>query len=168
MPDQIESAERLAAILEQVGFALWQLQELEGCAAQYFVLLAQATQGMGRAPGEALVEKAQRKTFGATIHQLVKAGLLDDELSSRFTGLLEERNWLVHRSRADSRGAIHGDDAMQTLLLRIELIGTEAEALLNAVVAQVQRFVTERGVSKQEIDRATRQLLQQWQSADAS
>ncbi|MFM0134118.1 hypothetical protein [Paraburkholderia sediminicola] len=167
MPDQIEQAERLADIMAQVGFALWQLQELEGSAAQYFVLLTQATQGMGRTPGEALVEQAQSKTFGATIRQLAKAGLLDDELSSRFNALLDERNWLVHRSKADSRDAVHNKDSARQFVHRLEAIGDETDALLKKIVGMAQRFVTERGVPTQEIARATRQLLQQWQSGDA-
>lgn len=153
---------------QHVGFVLWQLQKLEGRAAHYFVLLAQAAPAMGRAAGETLVSKALGKTFGTTIHQMTKALLLDDGLASRFRSLLEERNWLVHRSRAGSRGAIHGEDAMQVLLSRLERIADEAEALLKEVVALARRFVAERGVSKQEIDRATRQLLQQWHKADAS
>jgi hypothetical protein len=167
MLDQIERAEHLADIMAQVGFALWQLQELEGCAAQYFVLLTQATQGMGRTPGEALVEQAQSKTFGATIRQLAKAGLLDDELSSRFNALLDERNWLVHRSKADSRDAVHNKDRARQFVHRLEAIGDETDALLKKIVGMAQRFVTERGVSTREIAQATRQLLQQWQSGDA-
>ena len=42
---QIQKAERLAAITQKVGFTLWQLQELEGATAVYFVLVAQARRG---------------------------------------------------------------------------------------------------------------------------
>ena len=100
---QHQIANRLSAVTQTVGFALWQLQELEGASAQYFVLLAQAEKGMGLVAGAALIEKAQSKTFGATIHQIAKAGLLSPELETRFTNLLAERNWLVHSSRATSR-----------------------------------------------------------------
>ena len=66
---QLQLADRLSAITQKVGFALWQLQELEGVSAQYFVLLVQAEKGMGLNEANALIEKAQHKTFGATIHQ---------------------------------------------------------------------------------------------------
>lgn len=169
MPEQhLQRTERLAAVTQQVGFALWQLQALEAGAAQYVVLLVQATQGMGRTAGEALVEKAQGRTFGTTLQQLAKAKLLDDDLAPRFSRLLGERNWLVHRSRADSRGAIESDGAAQKLLRRIEAIADEAEALMGAIRTLAERFVRERGVSIQDIDAATQQLLQQWQNADVS
>lgn len=61
---KIQKADRLDEISKRVGFALWQLQELEGVAVQYFVLLVQAKKGMGLAEGTALVEKAQSNTFG--------------------------------------------------------------------------------------------------------
>jgi len=66
----------LFTITQQVGFALWQLQELKGSPATVLGLLAQASQGMGRIAGDALVEKEQLKTFGATIKQTEKANLL--------------------------------------------------------------------------------------------
>lgn len=164
--EKFQKAERLRTVTEQVGFALWQLQELEGCAAQCFVLLAQATKGMGTAAGGALVEKAQGKTFGATIKQLEKAAALSPELAARFAKLLEERNWLVHRSRADSRGAIHGDGSAKKLLLRLEAIADEALALLKALGGTAARFVQQHGVSKESIDQESQRLLKQWQEAD--
>lgn len=166
MLEKLQKAERLRSVTEQVGFALWQLQELEGGAAQCFVLLAQATQGMGIAAGGTLVEKAQGKTFGATIKQLEKAAVLDPELAARFAKLLEERNWLVHRSRADSRGAIHGDGSAKNLLLRLEAIADEALALLKVLGGAAERFAQRRGVSKEFIDQESQRLLKQWQEAD--
>ena len=38
---------RLDKITRGIGFALWQIQELEGVTAEYFVLLAQAKKEMG-------------------------------------------------------------------------------------------------------------------------
>lgn len=146
---------------------MWQLQELKARAARYFVLLAQAEPRMGRAAGDALVSKAIGKTLGAAINHMMKAQLLDDRLGPRFTSLLQQRNWLVHRSRADSRDAIHSDDAMQTLMRRLEFVADESAALMNEAAVRVQRFAAERGLSTQKIDRATHQLLQQWQNAVA-
>jgi uncharacterized protein YutE (UPF0331/DUF86 family) len=161
----LQRAERLAAVTQQVGFALWQLQELEFGAAHYFVLLVQAAPGMGHAAAESIVNKALGKTFGTTIHLMTKARLLDDGFASRFTSLLAERNWLVHRSRADSRGAIYGEDAMQALLRRLERIANEAEELLKEIVVRAKLFVSAHGVSEHVIDRATQQLLKQWHGA---
>lgn len=166
--NQLKMADRLSAITQRVGFSLWQIQELEGVSAQYFVLLTQARKGMNLAEGNALVERAQAKTLGATIGQITKAGLLSAEVETRFTALLAERNWLVHRSRADSRNAVHDDKAMITLVTRLDALADEATALLKAVGVLVEQFVQQHGVSAQYIDKMSAHLLKQWHTADSS
>src|ERR1700674_533447 len=59
----IQRAYRLAEITQKVGFALWQLQELEVITALYFVLVAQARRGMGFTDGNAVVKIAQSKNI---------------------------------------------------------------------------------------------------------
>jgi uncharacterized protein YutE (UPF0331/DUF86 family) len=102
---RLEAADRLNLILNRVGFALWQIQELESVAANYFVLLVQAEKGMGLEAGNLLIEKAKKKTFGTTVRRLAEAGLLTPQLERRLKDLLAERNWLVHGSREASRSA---------------------------------------------------------------
>ena len=60
---QLQKANRLTEITQRIGFALWQIQELEGVSAQYFVLLAQAIKGMGEAAGNVLIEKAKKNLW---------------------------------------------------------------------------------------------------------
>lgn len=167
LAQQLAKADRLAAITQSIGFALWQLQELEGVAAGYFVLLAQAKKGMGLAEGNALVDKAQGKTFGTTLHQIAKADLVTPEIEERFTKLLAERNWLVHRSRADSRNVIHNDKAMNALLARLEAMSDESLALLKFIDAETTAFVQSHGVSMDYVAQVSKQLLEQWHAADA-
>lgn len=95
--ERLMKADRLHAITQRVGYALWQLQQLEGSTAQYFVLVVEARPGMGLAAGEVLTEKALSRTFGATITQLTKAKQLPQAVETQFKALLAERNWLVHR-----------------------------------------------------------------------
>lgn len=167
LAQQLERADRLAAVTQNVGFALWQLQELEGVAAQYFVLLVQAKKGMGLAEGNALVEKALVKTFGATLHQIAKAGLIPPEMAGRFEKILAERNWLVHRSRAESRNAIHNAKAMTVLLARLEAMSDEVLALLKHIDGETTAFVQQHGVSASYVAQLSKQLLEQWHAADA-
>lgn len=164
---QLEIAERLAMVTQQVGFTLWQLQELEGVSAQYFVLLAQATRGMGLEAGNALEAKAKKRTFGATFQEMKKANLLPNELKKRFENLLSERNWLVHSSRADSRSVIHNDSSMQHLMARLDKMAEESLSLLKAIGTLSEAYVTKLGVTKEYIDRKSQELLKEWQESDA-
>jgi hypothetical protein len=167
LQQKMEAAERLAVITQKLGFVLWQIQELEGVSAQCFVLLAQAQQGIGLAKGQTLVETAQRKTFGATIREMSKAGLLSADLESRFMRLLSERNWLVHKSRSSNRSAVHNDDSMRRLLSRLEMIDDEADGLLRELNTLAERHVKQRGVSAEYIRAKADELLEQWHSTDA-
>jgi hypothetical protein len=91
-----QKAERLFRITQRIGFALWQLQELEGVAAHYVVLVTQAKKGMGFEAGIALLEPVQLLPFGGILTKITNASLLDAGLETRFKKVLRERNWLVH------------------------------------------------------------------------
>lgn len=161
---QLQKANLLEVITQRIGFAIWQIQELEGCAAQYLVLMTQATRGMGEEAGNELVRKAQEKTLGSTIHQARKAGILDETLERRFTALLEERNWLVHKSRGRSRGAIHNIQYADTVIRRIDVMAEEAGALLTEVERLVERRVKSSGIAQneQQVQERARRLLEEW------
>jgi hypothetical protein len=164
---RFRNAERLDEITQRIGYALWQLQELEHVSATYFVLLAKATPGMGLEAGEDLVVKAQGETFGQTISKLRAANLVSDELETRVLGLLRERNWLVHASRSDSHGAVHANATFESLKLRLDKLAEAALALLLEIGALAERHMIAHKVSQQEIDVGATALLESWRESDA-
>jgi hypothetical protein len=165
--DQLLKADRLHAVTQRVGFALWQLQELEGASAQYYVLVVHAKRGMGFEAGQALVDKAQSKTFGSTITQLAKAKQLPQEVETRFQTLLKERNWLVHGSRSSSRNAIHDDQACNSLIERLDRIAEEGRMLLKEIGKHAEAFVKKYGVSTQKIEELAAETLDKWHGDNA-
>ena len=158
--------DRLNVITQRIGFVLWQIQELEGVLAQYFVLVAQAQKGMGLAAGNALVEKAKNKTFGATIYQIAKGGLLSPELENRFSKILSNRNWIVHRLCSDSRSAIHSDLEMQRLVVRLDNIAAESLSLLQEIGALSEAYVKKHGITEKDINEKAKEILEQWHASD--
>jgi uncharacterized protein YutE (UPF0331/DUF86 family) len=166
--EYLEAAERLDVIAKRVGFALWQLQELENVAAQCFVLLAQAVPGMGEAAAAPLLDAARSKTFGQTCRLLVEAKLLSADLESALRKLLLERNWLVHDSRLTNRAAVHNDVAMRRLLKRVDAIPDAVSAVMPQLAALAQAHAARHGVSKEFIDQHTAALLAHWHLDDAT
>ncbi|WP_109125914.1 hypothetical protein [Dyella sp. C11] len=162
LSSKLERADRLVEIASRAGYALWQLQTLEGALAQYFVLVAQATKGMGEEAGNALFEKANSGTFGATITKLRKSGKLSPGLEGRFQTLLTERNWLVHRSRTTSGHAIKSDGAFHELLDRLDRIADETSLLLREIGKLAEIFVLSSGVPKATIDQLAEELVEKW------
>ena len=164
---QLDKADRLARITQQIGYVLWQFQELEGVSAQYYVLLAEASLGMGYSDGMALVAEAKKRTFGATIRQLAKADLICGETAASFGELLVERNWLVHRSRSESRSAIHSDKDMEELVSRLGSMGERALSLLKTIGSLIEAHVRNHGLSQETIEKATESLLAEWHRSES-
>jgi hypothetical protein len=162
---QLVRADCLGAVTQRIGFAIWQIQELEGAAAQYFVLTVQARRGMGTEAGNLLLDKARRKTFGATIHELAKAGILSTDLEARFARLLAERNWLVHKSRSHSRGAIDSDAVIHQLVSRVTSMANEATQLLREIGLLAEAHVKRYGIAEEEIAEAANRLLADWHAS---
>ncbi|MBU0808268.1 MAG: hypothetical protein KKD30_09680 [Gammaproteobacteria bacterium] len=162
---KIIQAERLNHIAQKVGFAIWQIQELEGAAAQFYVLVALAQAGMGEEAGNALVDQAQNKTFGSTVNKLVKGDHLPEELKERFTKFLSERNWLVHNSKANSRNAIHHQNHFEDLIKKLEVIADEALALLSTLPGLSEDFLISNDVDTSKAQAIANQKLKEWHEA---
>lgn len=168
LKDDIAKADRLNAIAERIGFALWQLQVLEGAAAQYYVLIAKASQGMGLEAGQELLDEALSKTFGKTVTRLLKSGQVPGEPMARFRALLDERNWLVHNSRFTSRSAVHDEALRVQLILRIDAIADEALSLLKEVSKLAETFVLSKGFRPQDIELAALRTQEPLRGENAS
>lgn len=162
-----QKATRLQAITQQVGFALWQLQILEYVTAEYYVLVALATQGMGLEAGKNLTDTVKKNTFGKTITALSRAGKMPDDLKECYAAILAERNWLVHSSRLTNQHAVYQDEACEILLIRLNNLVEKTNVLMKAVGNQCEKFVSQQGVSEQEIDRYTQEILTAWQTGNA-
>lgn len=163
---QLERADRLHVVTQRVGYTLWQIQELEGVAAQCFVLLAQATKGMGMSEGNALLDKALAGTFGATITKLRDAGVLPLDVEAQLRALLKERNWLVHSSRSTSRAAVHSDEALAAAIQRIDGISGSTLFLMKRLGDIVESHVKKHGVTDTQIDQHAAKILEAWHSGD--
>ena len=166
--ERLARANRLQVLMQQVGFALWQLQELEGVAAQYYVLVALAKRGMGTAEGNVLLEDAQSKTFGATISKLVKENHLPGNIEPRFQALLKERNWLVHSSRSTNRDAIRNGIAYSKLLKRLEAIAEEAGVLVKAVGEESNKRARNLCLSAERQRFLAAEILKGWHGGNAA
>ena len=152
-------SDRLFIISQRVGFALWQLQELEDVLAQFLVLRTKAKRGMGSDAGNKLTEKARSKPFGISLREVADAGLFDSPLQAEFDTLLAERNWLVHRSRRDSRAAVRNDSAARSLIEKVDAIADNSLSLLCQVGSLTESYVAEHGIIKEYIDEQAANIL---------
>jgi hypothetical protein len=159
---EIQMGNRLELISGKVGQTLWQLQVLEEVIAKFFVLVVQAKQGMGREDVEVKIGSALKGTFGSTIKELIKEQKMPEALEPRFKHLLAERNWLVHRSRSDSKDAVLTDKGCRDLIVRLDAIAEETTMLLEHVVVEADAFVQSHGVKTENIDESVKRTMEQW------
>ncbi len=152
----------LTALLERVGYTFWQLSECEDAVAQYLVVRLKATKGMGEEPGTKLLESVRRRTFGSLLKELRDNGVLPPALQGRIEELLEERNWLVHRSKRESRGVLFKSEQFDQLVARLATIADEALAVQKLVAEAIEEYVVGNGVDRAQIETEAARVVREW------
>jgi len=150
-------------ILYKVGFALWQIQELESTIAHYLVLVHKLEPGVARAEAEAVFEKTRKRTMGQLLDQLKSKDPVPDQLLKRLDHFVEHRNWLAHRSRSESRKQVYQPAKNQELLARLDWIATEALTLMKLFMEELVAHLESHGFSREQIDKQTAETMKQWQ-----
>jgi len=128
--------------------------------------MSKAKRGMGEKAGSKLLGSAFKNTFGKTVHSMRRNGLISGGLEKRFEHVLSERNWLVHRSRADSEKALVDQQAFDALHARIEEIAAESHSLIKVLADMAVDFTIKSGVPKERIEIEEKELLKKWHSRD--
>ena len=75
---------------------------------------------------------------------------------------VEKRNWLVHHSRRDCRRVMYSASGRATIIARLTAIADEALELGKAFQAATEAHLETLGISKEQIDRDTAKLLEEW------
>ena len=159
---QIAQASALAALLQHVGYALWQAAECEDTLAHLIVLRLRDSRGIGEAAGAVLLQKAQKRTLGHLLQELRENGMLEGDVEQRLQVLLEERNWLVHRAKRESRGVLNDPAQFESLVARITRMADEATQLHSLLGSRLEDFVVASGVDRSVIDAEAAKLLRSW------
>ena len=158
----VAKASALSALLQLVGYAIWQVAECEDVLAHWVVISLRPTQGIGETAAAPIVEGVQRKTFGQLMAELRRAEVLDSELQARVDGLLAERNWLVHHSKRESRGVLHKPDQFDALVDRLKQLAEEATEVGGVLGQRLEKFVVEAGVDPMLIEEEATRLAREW------
>jgi hypothetical protein len=148
--------------MEHVGFATWQLQELETTAAAYLTVRILAYRGIGIARGKVMLKEAESRTFGSLLTKLAKSGVIEKTLALKLGEILEERNWLVHRVRRENRAVLANAQQYDSLIERLEALADRSMELLNLLATDMERYVLHAGVDRTVIDAEADRLARSW------
>jgi hypothetical protein len=157
--------EELHEVTAQVGFALWQTQVAEETVGAYLVFVHQAKLSKVRSEVEAMFAKAGKNTLGQLLRAIESTGNAPQHLVDALDAFVEKRNWLVHHSRRDCRLAMYSVSGRTTIIARLAAIADEALALAKAFQAATEAHLETLGISKEQINRDTQKLLNEWFTA---
>jgi hypothetical protein len=160
--DPIEQVTMLDDVARQIGYAVWDLQELEWMLGRLWVLTRPDIRGAGPEVAAPVLERADKRTFGTAFRELIGAGLFDSDLAARLGEIVDERNWIVHRSRRDNRGIVNSRARCAAFLARLERAQEESAELRELVFALVTRETAAVGTQQDVVDRQADRLLQEW------
>ena len=156
------SPEQLHEVTSQVGFAVWQIQVLERAVGAYLVLVHKATLAIARAEVETMFAKAGKSTLGQLLRAIESSGTAPQNLVDALDAFVEKRNWLVHHSRRETRKAMYSASGRETIIARFAAIADEALDLAKDFQASTEAHLETLGISKDQIDRDTEKLLNEW------
>ena len=158
----MQRASRLSVMMQNVGFTIWQLQELEDTIATYLVVRSHALQGIGAAAGDVLLSKARGRSLGSLLTEITKTGLLETGLATELRDVVEKRNWVVHRARRECRGILTDDSRLSSILSDLNKLADCSLELQKRLTIDLERFVVESGVDRGVIDAEADRLQREW------
>ena len=154
--------DELHEVTAQVGFALWQTQVAEETVGAYLVFVHQATPAKARAEVDAMFAKAGKSTLGQLLRAIESTGTAPQHLVDALDAFVDKRNWLVHHSRRESRKPMYSASGRATIIARLAAIADQALDLAKAFQASTETHLETLGISKEQIDRDTEKLLNEW------
>jgi hypothetical protein len=159
---RITQAELLRELLVRVGYAVWQAAECEDTLAHYVVLRLRSVRGVGDKIGHEVLSSAQGRTFGNLLKELREATVLPSDLEGRLSKLVNERNWMVHRAKRESRGVLNDMEKLDTLIARLDAVAAEATEINSVLEHELEEFVVSAGLDRARIDAEAAALVRQW------
>jgi hypothetical protein len=156
------TAEEFAEVASFLGHAVWQIQVLEETVAVHLVAVHKADAKTARRDVETMFAKASKQTLGQLFGALRDTGKGPSDLLSRLEHFVNERNWLIHRSRHENRKDLYSDVRRPQLIARIKAVADEALALLTAFQEQTEAHLTAQGMDRASMQARIQEIYREW------
>ena len=154
MQRQINPAE-LDVFYHAIGAAVWHIQYLEDALVMFIAMkkLKAKKNEAQRRGGEkisvdearALLDRERRATLGAIYRKAKEAGIIPEEMEERFGAFLNERNWLIHRSKQENSADLYYDDLRVKVLDRISATQSESQELRDYFFRRMNEYYRDEG-----------------------
>lgn len=151
----------LDLVLRAVGFAIWQIQILEGTLLSHLIMVHEYPEGDDGTAREAY-EAAHKKSLGELLGRMKRHERASPALVEQIEGLLKERNWLVHHSRETNGPDLYHADRTAGLLTRLESIADSALDLSKRIQSATESHLATKGVSLEYTDAQAMEIRRAW------
>lgn len=130
-----------------IGAAVWHLQFLEDVLVTYLVMRLKLKRPVTMERAHAvLVDERRRKTLGTLLRDAKTARLVHGETAEAAQVLLEERNWLVHRSMHECSDHLYTDEGRDALLSRLRALKERAIQLKKKLYNDLAEWCERQGL----------------------
>jgi len=158
------TVEEFSDVASFVGHAVWQIQVLEETVALHLVMVHKVDAKTARRDTEKMFARASKQTLGQLFGAIRDIGKSPSDLLSRFERFVDERNWLIHRSRHENRKDLYSDTRRPQLVARISAVADEALSLLTAFQDLTEAHLIARGMDRAKMKPRAEDVLREWAS----
>lgn len=162
MPHELERIERISEIQSAIGKALWQIQAFEDTLAHLIAIVFKIPPRTSLEQAEAILDNVRSNTLGRLIKETKKAVEFDDSFEVFMLKFLEERNWLVHKSRRTHTEFLDKKQVFIDLRYRINRLADDAKEFNEFFAGVIKSWVQGRGISETKLQELYREFTDVW------
>jgi len=145
---------KLEELYVAIGSAVWHLQFLEDVLVTYVTMRTNLKPPLSSEAALEMLSKERRKTLGVVMNEAKSGGLLGSGVSEAFA-VLEERNWLIHRSMHEASDSVYNDANRADLIARIRSLTERSIELKKRLYGEVVSWCKSQGVDVDAVEAVT-------------
>src|SRR5438067_12898164 len=156
------TADEFSEVASFVGHAVWQIQVLEESVALHLVLVHKVDAKTARRDAETMFAKTSKQTLGQLFGAIRDTGKEPSDLLSRLEHVVDERSWLIHRSRHENRKDLYSDARRPQLIARINAVADQALSLLTEFQNLTDTHLIARGMDRAKMQARADEIYREW------
>lgn len=145
--------------------ALWQIQAFEDTLAFLIALVLKIPPRVSLEEVEAIIDNVRLGTLGKLIKDVKKVIPFDDTFETFMSKLLEERNWLVHRSWRTHGNFLAQEQEFIDLSYRLSRFTADGKEFNEFFAGIIESWARVRGVTETEIELLSKEFTDVWRQA---
>lgn len=136
----------LDEVFASIGKAVWHLQFLEDVLVTSVTMRLRIRRPTDLQAGMEALAKERKKTLGTLCREAEQADLVQGDVAAAFRLLVDERNWLIHRSMHECNDGLYALAKRDAFIKRLDALTDESIRLKKQLYESAKRWLAEQGV----------------------